>query len=101
MDQTFATFLIDLVKSGSFDSYELFLIIGVIAYFLRGTNLANLLAKSKQDNDGDVESIRKDIKNKNAAIEQELQTLHDEHAFLIDLLKDIKRFLFRLNDKEH
>lgn len=97
MDQTLATFLIDLVKSGSFDSYELFLIIGVLAYFLRGTNLASLLTKSKQDDapDDSVKALKDEMKTKNAAIEQELESLHNEHASMMSLLKDIRRFLFR------
>ena len=104
MDQTFATFLIDLVKSGSFDNYELLLIIGAVAYFLRGTNIASLLRNKSENkpesgnNSEEVAELRREMRTKNAAIAQEMETLHDEHASIMQLLKDIKRFLFKKQD---
>lgn len=101
MDQTFANFLMDMIKSGSFDNYELFLVIGVVAYFLRGTNLASLIVKNKavaeqQDDQNkceDLDELKKEMKVLNTVVDHEIELLHNEHLSILQILKEIRRLL--------
>lgn len=101
MDQTFANFLMDMIKSGSFDNYELFLVIGVIAYFLRGTNFASLIVRNKaepeqqedQDKCEGLDELKREMKARNTVVDHEIESLHNEHLFILQILKEIRRLL--------
>ena len=109
MDQDFAAILLEMIRAGSFDNYQIFVLLIVIVYFLRGSEIMAFILKmpfkhtkesqEKPDDSEDIqtalESLKKETKTSNNKIINELENITADNTVIIQLLKELKRLLIR------